>query len=69
MTDDEHKRLERFQRLCPPEFNVGEAEVAQSFLDQCHQILRTTSLLDSSGVEFTTFQLIDIASLQVVVDL
>ncbi|XP_033512953.1 uncharacterized protein [Nicotiana tomentosiformis] len=35
MSDEEQKRLERFERLKPPEFSRGESEDAQDFLDRC----------------------------------
>ncbi|XP_070032078.1 uncharacterized protein [Nicotiana tomentosiformis] len=57
MSNEEHKRLERFGRLRPPSFSGAELEDAQDFLDMCQQILRTTDILETSGVSFTTFQL------------
>ncbi|XP_070041043.1 uncharacterized protein [Nicotiana tomentosiformis] len=56
MSDDEHWRLERFGRLQPPSFSGTEAEDAQGFLDKCQRTLRTTGILETSGVSFTTFQ-------------
>ncbi|XP_070056769.1 uncharacterized protein [Nicotiana tomentosiformis] len=56
MPDDEKRRLERFGRLRPPYFNGAEGEDAQGFLDMCQRILRTTGILESSGVLFTAFQ-------------
>ncbi|XP_070045449.1 uncharacterized protein [Nicotiana tomentosiformis] len=57
MTDEEQKRLERFGSLSAPSFSGAESEDAQDFLDRCQQILRMTSILKTSGVSFTTFQL------------
>ncbi|XP_070040952.1 uncharacterized protein [Nicotiana tomentosiformis] len=34
-----------------------ESEDAQDFLDRCQRMLRTTGILETSGVSFTTFQL------------
>ncbi|XP_070044880.1 uncharacterized protein [Nicotiana tomentosiformis] len=56
MIDDEHRRLERFGRLQPPSFSGAESEDVQGFLDRCHRILRTSGILETSGVLFTTFQ-------------
>ncbi|XP_070057445.1 uncharacterized protein [Nicotiana tomentosiformis] len=56
MTDDEHRRLERFGRLQPPSFSGAELEDAQDFFDRCQRILRTAGILKTSGVSFTTFQ-------------
>ncbi|XP_070037128.1 uncharacterized protein [Nicotiana tomentosiformis] len=56
MTEDEHKRLERFWRLQPPSFSRVEVEDAQDFLDRCQQILHTTGILETSEVSFTTFK-------------
>ncbi|XP_070057155.1 uncharacterized protein [Nicotiana tomentosiformis] len=58
MSYEERKRLEQFKRTDPPEFSGGESEDAQGFLDRCHQILRTTGIVDTSRAAFTTFQLI-----------
>ncbi|XP_070002456.1 uncharacterized protein [Nicotiana sylvestris] len=56
MLDDKHRRLERFGRLQPPTFSGAEGEDAQGFWDKFQQMLRTTGILESSGVAFTTFQ-------------
>ncbi|XP_070036823.1 uncharacterized protein [Nicotiana tomentosiformis] len=56
MADDEQRRLERFGRLRPPSFSGAESEDAQVFLDNCQRMLRTTGILETSGVSFTTFQ-------------
>ncbi|XP_070056577.1 uncharacterized protein [Nicotiana tomentosiformis] len=58
MADDEQRRLERFGRLQPLSFSGAESEDAQGFLDNCQRILRTTGVLETSGVSFTTFQFI-----------
>ncbi|XP_070042796.1 uncharacterized protein [Nicotiana tomentosiformis] len=60
MTDEEQKRLERFKRLDSPEFSGGESEDAQSSMYRCHLIC-ITSIVDISGVAFTTFLLIEAA--------
>ncbi|XP_070043069.1 uncharacterized protein [Nicotiana tomentosiformis] len=56
MTDDELKRLEIFGRLQPLSFSGATSEDAQDFLDKCQRTLHTTSILETSGVSFTTFQ-------------
>ncbi|XP_070047093.1 uncharacterized protein [Nicotiana tomentosiformis] len=56
MADDEQRRLERFGRLRPPSFSDAESEDARGFLDKCQRMLRTTDILETSGVSFTTFQ-------------
>ena len=56
MTDDEQRRLERFERIRPPPFSGAESEDAQGFLDKCQRMLRTMGILETSGVSFTTFQ-------------
>ncbi|XP_070002901.1 uncharacterized protein [Nicotiana sylvestris] len=56
MLDDKQHRLERFGRLQPPTFSRTEGEDAQGFLDKCWRILRTTGILETSGVAFTAFQ-------------
>ncbi|XP_070041620.1 uncharacterized protein [Nicotiana tomentosiformis] len=57
MNDEEQKRLEIFERLCPPSFSGTESDDAQDFLDRCQRMLRTASILETSGVSSTTFQL------------
>ncbi|XP_070035241.1 uncharacterized protein [Nicotiana tomentosiformis] len=57
MSDEEQKRLEIFRRFRPPSFSRAESEDAQDFLDRFQWILRTTGILKTSGVCFTTFQL------------
>ncbi|XP_070054972.1 uncharacterized protein [Nicotiana tomentosiformis] len=55
MADDEQRILERFGRLRPPSFSGVGSENAQGFLEKCQRILRTTGILETSGVSFTTF--------------
>ncbi|XP_070002199.1 uncharacterized protein [Nicotiana sylvestris] len=57
MPDYEQRHLERFSRLAPPTFSGAQGEDAQGFLDKCRRMLRTTGILEASGVSFTTFQL------------
>ncbi|XP_070032519.1 uncharacterized protein [Nicotiana tomentosiformis] len=57
MSDEEHKRLERFGRLNPPSFSWAESEDAQDFLNRCQRILRTVGILETSRISFTIFQL------------
>ncbi|XP_070005511.1 uncharacterized protein [Nicotiana sylvestris] len=56
MPDDEQRHLERFSRLAPPPLSGAQGEDAQGFLDMCRRMLRTTGILETSGVSFTTFQ-------------
>ncbi|XP_070039245.1 uncharacterized protein [Nicotiana tomentosiformis] len=56
MPKDEHRILEMFERLRPPSFSGTEGEDAQGYLERCRRILRTTGILEISGVSFTTFQ-------------
>ncbi|XP_070053988.1 uncharacterized protein [Nicotiana tomentosiformis] len=56
MPEDEQRRLDRFGRLQPPSFSGAGGEDAQGFLDMCQKILRTSDILETSGVSFTTFQ-------------
>lgn len=56
-TDEEKKRLERFQNLHSPYFNGDASEDAQDFLDRCHHMLRSLVLVESNRVDFTNFQL------------
>ncbi|XP_070055008.1 uncharacterized protein [Nicotiana tomentosiformis] len=58
MNNEEQKRLERFGRLHPPSFSGTKSEDALDFLDRCQWIVRTSGILETSGVSFTTFQLI-----------
>ncbi|XP_070050823.1 uncharacterized protein [Nicotiana tomentosiformis] len=56
MADDEQRRLERFERLRPPPFSGTDSEDVQGFLDRCQRMHRTTGILETSVVSFTTFQ-------------
>ncbi|XP_009781088.2 uncharacterized protein [Nicotiana sylvestris] len=61
MPDDEQRRLARLSRLAPPTFSGAQSEDAQGFLDKCRRMLRTTGILEASGVSFTTFQFLGAA--------
>ncbi|XP_070043156.1 uncharacterized protein [Nicotiana tomentosiformis] len=61
MSDEEQKRLERIGRLQPPSFSGDESKNAQDFLDRYQRIIRTAGILETSGVSFTTFQLMGAA--------
>ncbi|XP_070057516.1 uncharacterized protein [Nicotiana tomentosiformis] len=50
-------RFARFKRYNPPTFSGLASESAQSFLEECHSILCTMDIVETSGVAFTTFQL------------
>ncbi|XP_070055558.1 uncharacterized protein [Nicotiana tomentosiformis] len=56
-SNEKQKRLKRFGRLKPPSFSGAESEDAQEFLDRCQWMLRTTGILETGGVLFTTFHL------------
>ncbi|XP_070056589.1 uncharacterized protein [Nicotiana tomentosiformis] len=56
MSEDEQKGLERFRRRHPPSFSEDELDDAQDFLDRCQRVLRTTGIIETNGVSFTTFQ-------------
>lgn len=57
MTDEIQKKLEQFKTLDPTEFNGGESEDAQGFLNRCHRIRYTAGIVDINRVSLTTFQL------------
>ncbi|XP_070036747.1 uncharacterized protein [Nicotiana tomentosiformis] len=57
MSDAEQKIFEQFGRLKPPVFCKAESEDAHDLIDRCQRILRTTNILDTSEISFTTFQL------------
>ncbi|XP_070057654.1 uncharacterized protein [Nicotiana tomentosiformis] len=50
-------RFARFKRYNPPTFSGLASESAEGFLEECHNILRTIDIVETSGVTFTTFQL------------
>nr|XP_009772652.1 PREDICTED: uncharacterized protein LOC104222996 [Nicotiana sylvestris] len=56
-SEEEQLRLARFMKYKPPTFSGLASESAQGFLKECHRILRTMGIVETSGVTFTTFQL------------
>ncbi|XP_070028895.1 uncharacterized protein [Nicotiana sylvestris] len=56
-SEDEQQRLERFKKYDPTVFSGLASDDALEFLEECHRILRTMGISESSGVSFTTFQL------------
>ncbi|XP_070053324.1 uncharacterized protein [Nicotiana tomentosiformis] len=60
-SEEEQLRLERFKKYDPPTFSCLASESAHGFLEECHRILRTMGIVETSGVVFTTFQLIGAA--------
>ncbi|XP_070034657.1 uncharacterized protein [Nicotiana tomentosiformis] len=50
-------RFARFKRYNPPTFSGLASDGAQGFLEECHSILRTMDIVETSGVAFTMFQL------------
>ncbi|XP_070008403.1 uncharacterized protein [Nicotiana sylvestris] len=57
----EQRHLERFGRLQPPSFSGAEGEEAYGFLDKRPRMLRTATILETSGVASTTFQFSGVA--------
>jgi len=53
----EQLRLERYQKCHPPTFSGLATDDAKGFLEECHYILRTMGVAETSVVSFTTFQL------------
>ncbi|XP_070011441.1 uncharacterized protein [Nicotiana sylvestris] len=56
MPEDKQRRLERFGILQPPIFSGADGKDAHGFLDKCQRMLRTTGILETNGVAFTTYQ-------------
>ncbi|XP_070020749.1 uncharacterized protein [Nicotiana sylvestris] len=54
---DSHKLLDRWTRLYPPVFEGERHEDTQDFIDRCRDRLHYMRILESHGVDFTTFQL------------
>ncbi|XP_070055680.1 uncharacterized protein [Nicotiana tomentosiformis] len=50
-------RLERYKKYHPPTFSGLVTNDAQGFLEECHRILHTMGVAETSRVSFTTFQL------------
>ncbi|XP_070035181.1 uncharacterized protein [Nicotiana tomentosiformis] len=56
-SEEEQLELARFKKYDPHTFSGLSLEGAQDFLEECHCILHTMGILETSGVTFTTFQL------------
>ncbi|XP_070011171.1 uncharacterized protein [Nicotiana sylvestris] len=54
---DSQKLLDRWTRLYLPVFEGERHEDAQDFIDRCRDKLHNMRILESHGVDFTTFQL------------
>ncbi|XP_070017802.1 uncharacterized protein [Nicotiana sylvestris] len=57
ISEEEQLRLERYKKYHPPTFSGLTSENAQGFLEECHRIIHTMCVAESSGVSFTMFQL------------
>ncbi|XP_070051777.1 uncharacterized protein [Nicotiana tomentosiformis] len=53
----EQLRLERYKKYHPLTFSGLASDDALGFLEECHHILRTMGIVETSGVSFTAFQL------------
>ncbi|XP_070045616.1 uncharacterized protein [Nicotiana tomentosiformis] len=56
-SEEELLRHERFKKYHPPTFSGLASEDAHGFQEECHRILRTMGIVETSGVAFTIFQL------------
>ncbi|XP_070037269.1 uncharacterized protein [Nicotiana tomentosiformis] len=52
-----HKLLDRWTRIHPPVFEGERHKNPQDFIDRCRDRLHNMRILESHGVDFTTFQL------------
>ncbi|XP_070054739.1 uncharacterized protein [Nicotiana tomentosiformis] len=57
MSEREQLRLDRYKKYHLPTFSVLASEDAHGFLEECHRILGTMGIVESSAIAFTTFQL------------
>ncbi|XP_070003558.1 uncharacterized protein [Nicotiana sylvestris] len=57
VSEEEQHRLERYKKYNPPTFSGLALSDAQGFLEECHYILCTMGIAESSGVSFTAFRL------------
>ncbi|XP_075092052.1 uncharacterized protein LOC142172167 [Nicotiana tabacum] len=53
---DQQKWLDRWSRLLPPNFGGKRSEDPHDFIDRWKDRLRNMGILESNGVDFTTFQ-------------
>ncbi|XP_070040392.1 uncharacterized protein [Nicotiana tomentosiformis] len=56
-SEAEQPRLERYKKYHPSTFNGLAKDDAQGFLEECHRILHTMGIAETSGVSFTLFEL------------
>ncbi|XP_070032599.1 uncharacterized protein [Nicotiana tomentosiformis] len=56
-SEEDQLRLAGFKKYDPPTFSGVASEGAHGFLEDCHSILHTMDIVETSGVAFTTFQL------------
>lgn len=52
------KMMDQFQKLDPPHIDGDPKDYAHDYLDRCHKILCFLGLVESNGVDFTTFHVI-----------
>lgn len=57
VSEEEHYRFERYKNYHPLTLSGLASDDAQRFFEECHRILCTMGVAESSGVSFTTFQL------------
>ncbi|XP_070036493.1 uncharacterized protein [Nicotiana tomentosiformis] len=56
-SEEEQLRLERYKKYHPPTFSRLVTDDAQGLLEECHRILHTMGIVETSRVAFTMFQL------------
>ncbi|XP_070034663.1 uncharacterized protein [Nicotiana tomentosiformis] len=56
VSEGEKLWLERYKKYHPPTFSCLASKDAQGFLEECHCILHTMGIVDSSRVSFMAFQ-------------
>ena len=57
MTIDEQKMFGRFRLMNPPTYTGDLTEDAYEFIVSCHERLHNLGLVESHGVDYTTFQM------------
>lgn len=55
MSADALWRLDRFTKLFTTIYSGTPSEDAQDFIFSCHEVLRTMGIVETNGVDFTTF--------------
>ncbi|XP_070043632.1 uncharacterized protein [Nicotiana tomentosiformis] len=56
-SEEEQLILERYKKYHPPTFSGLAKDDAQGFLEECHRILRSMGIVETSEVDFVMFQL------------